>query len=267
MAFLTAASWLSWVTSVFIHLLQADLDDAAAQHGDQVLDRVQGDDLALVDDGDPVAEQLDLFHVVAGVDDAHAALAVQLEHAFEDVVAALRIDAYGGLIQEEQLRLVHQSSGDVHAALHPAGEFLDRVVLAVGQRNDLQHIIDPLFELLAAQAVQAAEEIQVGAGAEGGVERQVLRHQPDQVFDLDGIFADIDAADARRARRWFQDPGQHRDGGGLPGPVRSQQTKDFSCFNAETHPFYGREFAKFLNQVFNFQNIGHCSFLLSEQQY
>ena len=47
-----------------VHLLQADVNHAPAQQGDEILDRVQGDDLPFVYDGRPVAQQLHVFHVV-----------------------------------------------------------------------------------------------------------------------------------------------------------------------------------------------------------
>ena len=74
--------------------------------------------------------------------------------------------------------------GDVDAALHPAGEVFDGVVGAVGQGDDAQHVIHAFLEVLAPQAVDAPEKVQVGAGAEGGVEGQVLGYQAVDLFDL-----------------------------------------------------------------------------------
>jgi len=48
---------------------------------DQRLLAVQSNDLTFPDDGNTVAQQLDLFHVVDGVDDAHALIAVELHDA------------------------------------------------------------------------------------------------------------------------------------------------------------------------------------------
>ena len=187
-------------------LVYAHIDHPAAQHGDQVLDRIHGDDLTLIDDGHPVAQQLHFFHVVAGVDHAHAALAVESLHALEDVVAALRVHAHGGLVQEEQAWLVHQPGGDVHPALHPTREFVHRLVGAVGQGHHSQHIVDAFLELATAQPVDTPEEVQVGPRAEGGIERQVLRHQTVDLLDLVWFLANIIATDARCAGGGWDDP-------------------------------------------------------------
>src|SRR5689334_6817063 len=58
----------------------------------QPADRVERQQLAVVDDRDAIAEALGLLHVVRGVDDG-LALVAQGEEAVEDRVARLRIDA------------------------------------------------------------------------------------------------------------------------------------------------------------------------------
>ncbi len=126
-----------------VHVAQAEVDDPR-QDADQVLDRVEGDDAPLVHDGHAVAEELDLLHVVAGVDDRHAALAVEAHNRLKDIVARLGVDADGGLVQEEEAWLVEEAGGDVHAALHAARVLFHRVVSAVGKGHDAQHVGDAL---------------------------------------------------------------------------------------------------------------------------
>src|SRR5262249_29329743 len=60
-----------------------------------------GHDASLVHNGDPVAETLGLFHVVGGVEDG-LSLPGQLADRVEDLVARLRIDARGGLVQQQE---------------------------------------------------------------------------------------------------------------------------------------------------------------------
>ena len=93
---------------------------------------------ALVDDADTVAEALGLLHVVGRVEDGHAALAQRVDR-LEDGVAALRVDADGGLVEHQQLRLMQQTDADVEAALHAAGVVIGAVVGAVGQPDQLEH--------------------------------------------------------------------------------------------------------------------------------
>src|SRR5688572_26364841 len=104
--------------------LDDDVGTIAALRRDERGDRALGDDRAVVHDRDAVAQRLDLLHVVAGVEHGHAVVA-QRAHGLEDVVAALRIDADGGLVEDEQLGAVEDTGGEVEPALHPAGELVD----------------------------------------------------------------------------------------------------------------------------------------------
>ena len=100
-------------------------------------ERVAGDDLAVVDDDDAVAQALGLFHVVRGVEQRLAATAQRLE-VVEDGVAALRIDADGRLVEDQDVGIVDQRGGDVEAPLHAAAEGLRLVAGAVGQADQLR---------------------------------------------------------------------------------------------------------------------------------
>ena len=55
----------------------------------------------VVDDGEPVAELVGLLHVVRGEEDG-LALAVQLAEDLPQREAALRVEAGGGLVEEER---------------------------------------------------------------------------------------------------------------------------------------------------------------------
>jgi hypothetical protein len=85
---------------------------------EQLLERAHRHDLALVHDGDAVAQALGLLHVVGGVEDGGPGLGHPLDGR-EDVVAGLGIDAESGLVEQEHARGVHQAAGQVEAPLHP----------------------------------------------------------------------------------------------------------------------------------------------------
>ena len=90
-----------------------------ACHADQFLGGLVGNQAAVVDDGDAVAQPVGLFHVVRGVEDGHALLAEPLDAA-EDRVPALRVEAGGRLIEEEQPWAVDEREREVEPPLHPA---------------------------------------------------------------------------------------------------------------------------------------------------
>ena len=62
--------------------------------------------------------------------------------ALEDRVAALRVDADGRLVEDEQPRAVQQADADVEPPLHAARVGLGLVVGAVGQADHVEHLVD-----------------------------------------------------------------------------------------------------------------------------
>ena len=71
------------------------------QAGEQLVERAQRVDPAVIDDADAGAEPRRLLHVMGRVDDGEAR-AVALLEIVEDRVARLRVDADRGLIAEQQ---------------------------------------------------------------------------------------------------------------------------------------------------------------------
>ena len=108
-----------------------------------------GDDAAFIDDGHAVAELFGLFDVVGGHQDG-ALLAAQVEDELVDFEAGLRVEAGGGLIEEEDLRVVEHGEREGQPLLLSAGEL---GVLRVALLPELQ----ALQELIAIH----------GAGVEG----------------------------------------------------------------------------------------------------
>ena len=172
---------------------------ALADEVDQLAARPLGPDPPLVDDPDAVAEPLRLLHVVGRVEDRHPLLAEGLD-ARQDRVPALRIDADGRLVEDEQLRPVEEADGDVQAALHAARELLGPVLRPVGQADDLEELGDPVAQRPAAHAVELAEEDEVLAGGQVRVDRQVLGHVADGGLGR-GRARDRSAGRRRRPRR------------------------------------------------------------------
>ena len=69
---------------------------------------------------------------------------VQRLHLLEDVVARLRIDAGGRLVEEQQRRPVDDGDGEVEPPLHAAGEGAGAVVGPVGQADGGEQLVDPV---------------------------------------------------------------------------------------------------------------------------
>ncbi len=104
--------------------------------------RALGDDLAGVDDPDPVGELVGLLQVLGGEEDG-GALVVELRDLLPDRLARDGVEARGRLVEEQHPRLVHQRRGEVEAPLHAARVGADA---AVGGRLE----VDALQQLVRA---------------------------------------------------------------------------------------------------------------------
>ncbi len=96
------------------------LDRGAADLGLQLPRRALGDDRAAVDDPDAVGEHVGLLEVLRGEEDRDPVLLGQAPDLLPQRGAALRVEAGGRLVEEEQARLVHEREREVEPALHPA---------------------------------------------------------------------------------------------------------------------------------------------------
>ena len=131
--------------------------------GDQLANRAGRDDRPVIDDRDAIAQRLDLLHVVGRVEHRHA-VGAERAHGLEDVVAALRIDADGRLVEDQQLGAVEQAGGEVEPPLHAARVVLDQIARALAQPDDVERPADPLGEQRAARA-RTARRSSAGSGS------------------------------------------------------------------------------------------------------
>ena len=131
--------------------------------------------MAMIDDGDGIAEALGFFHVVGGVYDGSAFGAQFLDH-LENAVAGLRIDAHGRLVEQHDARAVHQAGSHIEPAPHAAGQGLDCVIGAVGEGGPFETPGNAAAKGFAAQALVASKGFQILAAGEQRIEREILRH-------------------------------------------------------------------------------------------
>ena len=90
---------------------ERDLEEAAGERALQLGRAARGDEPAVEDEGEAVA-LLGLVHVVRRDEDGHAALGRELVDEVPEEAPALRVDAAGRLVEEEELRLVEERRGE-----------------------------------------------------------------------------------------------------------------------------------------------------------
>ena len=124
------------------------VDVVAADGGFEGGGGVFDEDLAVVDDGEAVAERVGLFHVVGGEDDGDAFAAEGLD-GVPHGDAALRIEAGAGLVEEEDLGAMGDGAGDLQALREAAAERLRIGGGAVAEAKLLEQLRGAAGRLLA----------------------------------------------------------------------------------------------------------------------
>ena len=156
-------------------------------------------------------------------------------HHLPHVPPQLDVDAGGGLVEEQDLRLVRQRLRDHHATLHAARQRHDLVVLLVPQRQVAQH----LFQVRRVRrlAEQAAAELHRRPDALERVGGQLLRHQPDFGARRAEVAHDVVPVGRDLAGGRVDDAADDVDQRRLAGAVRPEQREDLAAADLEVDAF------------------------------
>ena len=157
--------WVIATAQAHPHLL------AAAEAGRQAFGGVLGHDLAALDDQHPVTELLRLWQDMGG--QKYRVIPTQFGDQLPHFADLARVQTGGRLVQDDQLRVVHQSLGDAHPLAEAFGQVADQVVRAVVDGNLAHHPLHGRSAVL--HAPQAGHEMQVVADRHLRVERRALR--------------------------------------------------------------------------------------------
>ena len=140
---------------------------------------VAGNQPAVIHDADARAQRLDLFHVMAGVNDGRAR-AVDATNLLENMIARLRIDPRRRFVQEQQPGAMDEPHTQVEPTLHAPGKGADTVVGSIGQSYRCQDLVGAHGQLTRLHAIERAKKLQILAGRQLVVEGQLLRHHADR---------------------------------------------------------------------------------------
>ena len=166
--------------------------------------------------GDPIAELLHLGNNVGGEEDGPSIGLRLPDHAFE-LLLHEGIEAGGGFVQYEKLRLVHEGAND--------GYFLP---VAVGQGANvagkvaLQPVGQPLDVGPGKAALQVGGVEEKLLAGEIGVERRVGGEVANAPSHLQGSGLGIHAEHSGRAAGGTDEVEEEADGGGLAGAIGAE---------------------------------------------
>ena len=176
-------------------------------------------------------------------------LFAQFLNQVADLDDLLGVQAHGGLVQDQNVRIADQCLGDAHTLAVSFGQVADEAVVHVRDFYQLANFIDVLlsgdFDL-----VEIIDKIQIILDGHIQIERGQFRQIPDFGFCLDGIVQNFMAVDGDGAGCGGQIAGDDVHGRGFTGAVGAQKTKDFSLIDGEGDIIHGVLFAVLFYEVF-----------------
>src|SRR5688572_28813664 len=127
-----------------------------------------GQDAAGVEQADAIAEQLGFGQVVGGEEDRLAPVA-QAAHVVAQEAAGEDVQAGGGLVEDEERRVVNQGARDRDPLLLAGRELLAAAAEEMGEIEGCGHLGDAPVEPRPVHAVETTEVVELLAGGEAAV--------------------------------------------------------------------------------------------------
>ena len=200
----------------------------------ELLGGAAGKEAAVVEDDDVVAA-LRFVHVMRGDEDRAPALGCggDLGELVPDGAAGLRVEADGGLVEDQDGRIVDQRARDLEAPLHAAGERADDRVAHAGEADPRELLLGSVAALAARDAEDGAVEVEVLAGSQPVVERRILEDDAARATDGEGVGLHVVAIDEGATGARGEERREDLDGGALAGAVGAEQREERPGANGE----------------------------------
>mmetsp|Transcript_18894 Transcript_18894/g.55446 ORF Transcript_18894/g.55446 Transcript_18894/m.55446 type:complete len:263 (+) Transcript_18894:1213-2001(+) len=185
--------------------------------------RSEATQLAICHDADAAAERIRLVHGVGREDNDSPRLGPLDKRPHETL--GLRVQARGGLVEEDHRGVAHEGDAERHAALLPPGERRNARAHLEAQPHGLGRRLRRGALVPRGHALEAAVEEHVLENRERGPEDVELRAHAHLAVDEVHLREDVVARHGRAARGGSEEPGEHRDGGGLARAVGPQEAE------------------------------------------
>jgi len=224
-----------------------------------------GDEAALLDDGNLVAELLrDLEHVRREEDRA-AALAV-LAHDRLELVGGRRVEAHERLVHDDELRLVQQRRDDGQLLLHAVGVAGDRLGEIARQIEGVGVLFDARLAVGLGDAEYVRDEIEIFDAGKKFVQIGVVRNIGQPALAFDGFFADGEPVHIDFARVEVQDAAAGLDRGGLARAVVADEAVDLAGQDVQGQIVHRLLLPVGLGQMLNSKHILSPYFFFGTQE-
>jgi hypothetical protein len=186
-----------------------------------------GDEPTPVQDDDAVDGLGDLGEDVAGNEDGPS-LAGQAAQQGPQPVDAFGVEAVGGFVEDEDLRVAHQRGGESEPLAHPEGELPDPAIGRAGEVDDVEHLVDSP----GWGAADEGDDAEVVAGAATGIGKGRLQgraHDAQRIGQV-GVTAPVDG---RCPRGGGHEAEEHAQRGGLARAVGAEEPDDAASLDGE----------------------------------
>jgi len=152
-------------------------------------------------------------------------MGAELFQSLPHLVAGLGIKPRGGLIEDQQLRVVDEGTGQNQPTYHAARELSDLTLPAVLEGHKFQESLRSLPRLSFGDIEIAGEELQVLRHGEVWVQVVLLLADADAGFNGTELLGNHELEDPEIAPCHGGEAVDHADGGGLAGAIGPQDAE------------------------------------------
>ena len=168
-----------------------------------------------------------------------------------------RIHAGGGLVQDQQLRIVNQAARQAKPLLHAPGQRVDIFVFPVLQLHQFQQLGSHPFPVGRADPIAAGVEVQVFPAGQVVVHAEEIRHVAHQSPGLLPFLRHVRAVDIGGAGGGRHQGGQNAHGGRFARAVGADKAVERAGGDFQRKSLQGGELSVVLGQVVNLQHLSN----------
>ena len=159
----------------------------------------------------------------------------QLAQQLAQLDAGTRVQAGGGLVEQQHLGIVDERVREAQPLLHAAREAEHVGVALVREVDQLEQVADHAPPLGGSEAVAPTEEVQVLPDLHVVVHPEHVRHVAEDATNRLGVPAHRFAGDRGVARGRGEERREHPQHRRLAGAVRTDEAEDLALLDRQVH--------------------------------
>lgn len=209
-------------------------DRGAIRSLPDLLERIVGHHMSLMDDDHPLADRFHLGEDMGGEEDG--LILSLLTNDLPDLEDLVRVETGGGFVEDQHVGVVEEGGGQTHALFVSFGQGADPLVGLPRQTHHSDHFLDAGAE--RSQVMRLADELQVLPYIEVVIKWIQFGEISDFFSDLERVVGHVVAAYLNRTGVGRQVSGDHFEGGGFACAVGAQEAYDLSAVHLKGDPVH-----------------------------